>query len=895
MLKFSKLFKISLILGSLFVAGLVYAADGSNYVNVYSCQNTEKGILVRRDAKEEESVLENGIRDAGYGLRDYYMKCVAQDRYYVEWKDLSTPQASGQPTTRSVTALPDFVIKEITLSPNNAVTDYGDVLTIRAKNIGTGDAPKDNVSVYIWIDDQLEWTYNSSTLTRKDFLKAGGMSDIQPQILRGKHSVKACMDYTNFFQELDESNNCMETVLIGKEESATPTTTPTTNPTPTTSCQFPNVEYQGRCMEQFPACENPPSGWVHCTDKIENGKRISRYNLQCGQAYIKTGSECVLPTSTTVTTCPSPYVLYQGQCADPIPACRNGIANSTSCIDKIENGKYIEHYSYSCLPGYENRDDQCVKPSATTSATLSCGNSGGSDGLYSGCVGDVISYKGSGEVKALIEILAYDKSSATVAIKKPDGSGSGRVLSKEAILLGTSIKYGLGADTTNPKDDAILVVTYKELSNRIQSASYKYGAFFLVTSNQPTSALNDTSCAAPYVLYQGKCVDPVPACENPPANYMPSSCVDKIENGQRISRYDFRCVTGYIRSSSECILSSNASPGGYFFTVTLVSSPRSTNGNIQENGYLAAKVGNKIQFKRIIEQSGVVNNAWNWYWDKTKLDCSGYPDFDSPDLACKVIDNGSSVVYITMFPTMKSGEKLSIQSNMIKVYTETSPTTTSTPVPTSTSSVTGSTSTPVPVSRMDTGITTGYEDEVITAATKNPFSDTDLNTMEGQAAANLNSLGIIGGFPDGTFKGNRRVNRAEAAKFLLLSRYSSSALSDVSNNGKFWDVMDGQWYTRFIMNAYIKGLMSGYPDGSMGPGKNVNTAEFLKMLSLNFALPTNLPHSYGDVSPNDWFAQYAGIAQQYNLFPDRKTMLLPGNELARAEVAIALYQYLSKR
>ena len=189
----------------------------------------------------------------------------------------------------------------------------------------------------------------------------------------------------------------------------------------------------------------------------------------------------------------------------------------------------------------------------------------------------------------------------------------------------------------------------------------------------------------------------------------------------------------------------------------------------------------------------------------------------------------------------------------------------------------------------------GYEDEVLTNfdAYANPFPDTNLFNLSGKAAAELYRRAIIGGFPDGEFKGSRPVNRAEAAKFLLLSRFPS--VDEVSNNGRFPDVLDSQWYTKYVVTAAAKGIINGYPDGFFRPADQVNTAEFLKMLSLTFGLQLNMSHRFNDVPAGSWFEPYAGIAQSYNLFPNRSTSLFPGNALSREEVAVAIYQYLSNR
>jgi hypothetical protein len=190
----------------------------------------------------------------------------------------------------------------------------------------------------------------------------------------------------------------------------------------------------------------------------------------------------------------------------------------------------------------------------------------------------------------------------------------------------------------------------------------------------------------------------------------------------------------------------------------------------------------------------------------------------------------------------------------------------------------------------------GYEDEVITnpVAESNPFSDVSINNLAGKAAVELNRRGVIGGFVDGEFKGDRPVNRAEAAKFLLLAR--GIDVGDLTNSNKFADVKEGEWYVKFVMKAAEKMIIDGYSDGTFKPANTVNTAEFLKMMTKTFSFPTNLSYTYADVETSDWFAQFAGAVQKYDLFPNRGDRFLePARDLTRDEVAVAIYQYLLNR
>ena len=78
---------------------------------------------------------------------------------------------------------------------------------------------------------------------------------------------------------------------------------------------------------------------------------------------------------------------------------------------------------------------------------------------------------------------------------------------------------------------------------------------------------------------------------------------------------------------------------------------------------------------------------------------------------------------------------------------------------------------------------------------------------------------VIGGYPDGEFKGDNEVNRAEAAKFLLLARFGT--VDELTNNGRFPDVLDGEWYVKFVIFAADEGIISGHPDGLFLPANTL--------------------------------------------------------------------------
>ncbi|MCB9807667.1 S-layer homology domain-containing protein [Candidatus Peribacteria bacterium] len=81
----------------------------------------------------------------------------------------------------------------------------------------------------------------------------------------------------------------------------------------------------------------------------------------------------------------------------------------------------------------------------------------------------------------------------------------------------------------------------------------------------------------------------------------------------------------------------------------------------------------------------------------------------------------------------------------------------------------------------------------------------------------LKDLRIIGGYSDGSFKPEARINRAEFIK-ILTSEPLVNATELATCNTKqlqFSDVPADVWYAPHLCVAVERGMISGYPDGTL--------------------------------------------------------------------------------
>ncbi len=105
----------------------------------------------------------------------------------------------------------------------------------------------------------------------------------------------------------------------------------------------------------------------------------------------------------------------------------------------------------------------------------------------------------------------------------------------------------------------------------------------------------------------------------------------------------------------------------------------------------------------------------------------------------------------------------------------------------------------------------------------NSYSDVSDGSWYNNAISTLSNMGIIDGYPDGTFRPNAYITRAELTKIAV--SFFEYADENFTYNGQFTDVNGNEWYASFVAVAAEFGLVEGYPDGTFKPDSYITRAE----------------------------------------------------------------------
>ena len=123
----------------------------------------------------------------------------------------------------------------------------------------------------------------------------------------------------------------------------------------------------------------------------------------------------------------------------------------------------------------------------------------------------------------------------------------------------------------------------------------------------------------------------------------------------------------------------------------------------------------------------------------------------------------------------------------------------------------------------------------------NRYSDVAATSWYNTAVSTLSSMGIITGYPDGTFRPNAAITRAEFAA--IAARFDNDGDKTAA---KFSDIAT-HWAKDEISIAYNNGWITGYPDGTFGPQRDITRAETMTLVN---RVLNRQPETEDDLLPN---------------------------------------------
>jgi len=203
------------------------------------------------------------------------------------------------------------------------------------------------------------------------------------------------------------------------------------------------------------------------------------------------------------------------------------------------------------------------------------------------------------------------------------------------------------------------------------------------------------------------------------------------------------------------------------------------------------------------------------------------------------------------------------------------------------------------------GLTVGAVAPLVTSAPafaqSTSFSDVSSSYWARDFIAELSQRDVIAGFPDGSFRPDAPVTRAQFAAMLRKANQEFQK-SATRSSTRFVDVRSNYWAASAIQEAYTTGFLAGYPGNVFRPEQNIPREQVLVSLAngLNYtsssATSTVLSY-YNDASNISNFARDPIAAATENRlvvnYPNLRS-LNPVRNATRAEVAAFIYQALVK-
>ncbi len=168
----------------------------------------------------------------------------------------------------------------------------------------------------------------------------------------------------------------------------------------------------------------------------------------------------------------------------------------------------------------------------------------------------------------------------------------------------------------------------------------------------------------------------------------------------------------------------------------------------------------------------------------------------------------------------------------------------------------------------------------------------------------LTDFNVVVGYPDGNYRPDQNVTRAEFATMVVKAFEQQNA--QIIKPAKFSDVKEKDWFYGMVQRAVMFDLLKGYPDGHFDPYGTVSrghvistTVNALTTETISNRKATEiLENSYTDYQEiPDWLIIAAGKAEILGMVvkaPGEETVINANRPATRAELAAFLVKMLEQ-
>ena len=150
------------------------------------------------------------------------------------------------------------------------------------------------------------------------------------------------------------------------------------------------------------------------------------------------------------------------------------------------------------------------------------------------------------------------------------------------------------------------------------------------------------------------------------------------------------------------------------------------------------------------------------------------------------------------------------------------------------------------------------------------------------------------GYEDGTVRPNGSISRAEVATVLFRLLKDDVRAQNLTKDNAYSDVSDTAWYAAAVSTLSKMGVISGYPDGTFRPNAPITRAEFAAMIARFDETAKSADTLFTDISGHWAENAIGKAYGNGWVEGSSKTVFCPESNLTRAETATLLNRVLHR-